>query len=94
MDCRERYATHPRRNLRRTGLSLAGTCVVTSATHGYTSGDIVIVVSGWSRINGKAFRVDNETTDTFELEGLDTSNTTIYPPGAACHGLSLDRAQD
>lgn len=63
-------------------LTNASTCVVTSSTHGYTSGDIVIVVSGWSRINGKAFRVDNETTDTFELEGLDTSNTTIYPPGS------------
>lgn len=60
----------------------ASTCVVTSAAHGYADGDIVIVTSGWSRINGKAFRVDNKADDTFELEGLDTSSTTIYPAGA------------
>lgn len=63
-------------------LTNANPCVVTSASHGYTDGDIVIVVSGWSRINGKAFRVDDATTDTFELEGLDTSSTSIYPAGS------------
>ena len=60
-------------------LTNANPCVVTSTAHGYTDGDIVIVVSGWSRINGKAFRVDGSDTNTFQLEGLDTSNTTIYP---------------
>lgn len=65
-----------------TVLTNASTCVVTCAAHGYADGDIVIVVSGWSRINGKAFRVDNKTNDTFELEGLNTTNTTIYPAGS------------
>lgn len=65
-----------------TVLTNANPCVVTSTAHGYVSGDIVIVVSGWSRINGKAFRVDNESANTFELEGLDTSSTIIYPVGS------------
>lgn len=63
-------------------LSNANPCVVTSVGHGFTDGDIVIVVSGWSRINGKAFRVSNDETDTFTLEGLNTTNTTIYPAGS------------
>jgi hypothetical protein len=65
-----------------TVLTNASVCVVTCTAHGYADGDIVIVVSGWSRINGKAFRVDNKTDNTFELEGLDTTSTTIYPPGS------------
>lgn len=65
-----------------TVLTNANPCVVTCTAHGYADGDIVIVVSGWSRINGKAFRVDNKTDNTFELEGLDTSSTTIYPAGS------------
>lgn len=60
----------------------ANPAVCTSTTHGLTDGMIVIIVSGWSRINGKAFRVSLDETGTFALEGLDTTNTTIYPPGS------------
>jgi hypothetical protein len=56
--------------------------VCTSTTHGFTDGDILIIASGWSRINGKAFRVSLDETGTFALEGLDTTDTTIYPPGS------------
>jgi hypothetical protein len=63
-------------------LTNANPCVATVSAHGYSDGDYVIVVSGWSRINGKVFRVNVLTSSTFQLEGLNTSSTTIYPAGS------------
>lgn len=65
------------------GISNASPAVVTSTAHGYSNGDIVLVASGWGRLNKRVFRVANVTTNTFELEGQDTSNTTFYPAGAS-----------
>ena len=60
----------------------ANPCVVTIVGHGYSNGDLVIVSSGWARANGKVFRVAGSTTDTFQLENLDTSNTAVFPAGS------------
>lgn len=65
-----------------TAISNASTAVVTANGHGLANGDYVVINSGWSRINGKVFRVAGATTNTFQLEGLDTTSTTIYPPGS------------
>lgn len=59
----------------------ASEAVVTSAAHGYSNGDIVIIGSGWGRLNRRAFRIKSVTTDTFVLEGAETSNTTYFPAG-------------
>ena len=59
----------------------AAECVITSTTHGYSNGDIVIIASGWGRLNRRAFRIKSVTADTFVLEGAETTNTTWYPPG-------------
>lgn len=55
--------------------------VVTSAAHGYSNGDIVEMTSGWGRLNRRNFRIKSVATDTFVLEGADTSSTTYYPAG-------------
>jgi hypothetical protein len=55
--------------------------VVTSAGHGFSNGDFVEVTSGWGRLNKRVARVKSSTTDTFVLEGIDTSNTTYFPAG-------------
>lgn len=60
----------------------AAPCVMTSATHGLSNGDYVMVQSGWSRLTDRVFRVANVAADTFELEGTDTSDTDIYPAGS------------
>lgn len=65
-----------------TALSNASTAVATANAHGYADGDFVVITSGWSRLNGKVVRVDGATTNTFQLEGIDTSSTTLYPAGA------------
>ncbi len=68
-------------NLQITDISNASEAVVTSAAHGLSNGDIVEVSSGWGGINLRAFRIKNVTTDTFKLEGANTSNTNFFPPG-------------
>ena len=64
-----------------TGVSNAAEAVVSSTAHGYSIGDIVMVFSAWGRLNARAFRVKSVTTDTFVLEGADTTNTDFYTPG-------------
>lgn len=59
----------------------ASEAVVTVTTHGYTNGDIVEITSGWGRLNRRNFRIKSVTTDTFVLEGADTTSTTFYPAG-------------
>lgn len=55
---------------------------ITSAAHGYANGDIVEMTSGWGRLNKRVFRIKSVATDTFVLEGADTSNTTYFPAGS------------
>ena len=55
--------------------------VATSTAHGFNDGDYVVVNSGWVRLSERVVRVDNSTVNTFDLEGVDTSNTTIFPAG-------------
>lgn len=65
-----------------TGISNAAEAVVSSTAHGYSNGDIVEITSGWGRLQKRAFRVKTVLTDSFVLEGADTSNTTLYPSGS------------
>ena len=65
-----------------TVLTNAAEAVVTCTGHGYANGDIVEIASGWGRINLRNFRIKAVTTDTFALEGMDTTSTTFFPAGA------------
>lgn len=62
--------------------------VVTSAAHGYSNGDFVVVTSGWGRLNRRAFRIKSVATDTFVLEGAETSSTTYFPVGTGVGTVS------
>lgn len=64
-----------------TVISNAAEAVVQSVAHGLTNGAIVIVYSGWGRLNMRAFKVKAVTTDSFTLEGADTSNQELFSPG-------------
>ena len=64
-----------------TAISNAVQAVCTAAGHGLANGDYVILTSGWSRLTDKVFRVAGSTTNTFDLEGQDTSDVNIYPAG-------------
>ncbi|WP_046060212.1 phage tail tube protein [Paracidovorax citrulli] len=60
----------------------AAEAVVSSAGHGYSNGDIVLVFSGWGRLNFRAFRVKGVSTDSFVLEGANTTSTELFTPGS------------
>ena len=65
-----------------TGVTNAAEAVVSSVAHGLSNSDIVLVYSGWGRLNFRAFRIKTVLTDSFVLEGADTTNTDLYSPGA------------
>ncbi|WP_312141182.1 phage tail protein [Stutzerimonas nitrititolerans] len=64
-----------------TAISNDSPAVATAEGHGLANGDVVEVTSGWSRLNSRVARVANVTADTFELEGINTTATTLYPAG-------------
>lgn len=63
-------------------LTNANPAVATATAHGLSNGDFVVLNSGWAKLNGRVVRVAGVTTNTFELEGIDTSDTTLYPAGS------------
>ena len=65
-----------------TSISNAAEAVCSSVAHGYSNGDIVLIYSGWGRLNYRAFKVKSVITDAFTLEGADTSNTTFFTPAS------------
>lgn len=63
-------------------LSNASPAVATAEGHGLQEGDYIELTSGWNRINDQIIRVGAVTEDAFELEGIDTTDTEIYPTGS------------
>lgn len=59
----------------------AAEAVCSSVGHGFVVGDILLIYSGWGRLNFRAARVKAQTADSFTLEGVDTSNTELFTAG-------------
>lgn len=55
--------------------------LATSVAHGYVDDDEVLMVANWEDATDSVFRVDQISTDTLNLKGLDTTNTTFFPVG-------------
>jgi len=51
----------------------ANPVVITAVTHGYTDGDEVVLadINGMTELNGRNFKINNSTTNTFELQDMD-----------------------
>lgn len=71
-----------------TGITQADPGVVTSASHGYSNGDIVYIdsVGGMTELNGRNYIIAGATTNTFTLQDLfgadiDTTGFTTYTSG-------------
>ena len=60
----------------------ASPCVMTSVTHGYTTGDEILLTSGWEDATDTVFKIIVLTADTFSVTGLDTTNTSFYASGS------------
>jgi hypothetical protein len=64
-----------------TAASNASEAVLTAANT-FSAGDYVEYTGGWSKANGRVFRVKSPTAANFVLEGLDTSDTNLFAAGA------------
>jgi hypothetical protein len=56
--------------------------VFTATAHGYSNADEVLLVVDWEDFNYSIVRVSSVATNTFEVAGYDSSNTTFYPQGS------------
>lgn len=65
-----------------TAISNAAEAVVSAVAHGYANGEVIYIESGWGQLNRRAFRIKSVTTDSFVLEGANTTNTGTYPTGS------------
>lgn len=67
-----------------TAITKANPAVVTSTAHGLVNGDVVVLdVTGMAEVDGQACRVANKTNDTFELEGIDSTDFGTFVSGTA-----------
>jgi len=67
-----------------TGVTKASPGVATATSHGFANGDILLLsANGMWQINDKVVRVANVTTNTFELEGVDTTSFETFTSGSA-----------
>lgn len=64
-----------------TAITNANPGVASSAAHGMSNGALIEVASGWQKVNERIVRVAATASGTFALEGIDTTNTTLYPTG-------------
>jgi hypothetical protein len=67
-----------------TGITNANPGVVSSTAHGYTNGDTIYLdVQGMHQVNGRAVRVAGATTDSYQLEGVDTTLFDTFSTGTS-----------
>lgn len=66
-----------------TAITKANPAVVTISSHGYSNGQQVEIASvgGMTELNGRRFTIAGVTTNTFQLQGEDSSNHTTYTSG-------------
>lgn len=67
-----------------TAITKASAGVVTAAGHGLANGDYVkLTVLGMREVDSRVFRIAGVTTDTFQLEGEDTTLYATFISGTA-----------
>lgn len=66
-----------------TGATQANPCQITVAAHGYTSGDQVRLksIGGMTQLNDKTFTITVTGTNTFTLNGINSTAYTAYTSG-------------
>lgn len=64
-----------------TALTNANPAVATSTAHGYTTGDEILLTSGWEDATDTVYKVTVIDANSFSIQGLDTSNTSFFPAG-------------
>ena len=63
-----------------TAISNANPAIADAATLP-AEGDILLLTSGWPDLSGQVVRAANPAAGKFTLEGVDTTNTALFPAG-------------
>jgi hypothetical protein len=79
-----------------TGVTKANPAVVTSTAHGFSNGDIVHIdgIVGMTQLNDRRFTVANQTANTFELLGENSTNYTTYVSGGTANQTFVFNTND
>lgn len=65
-----------------TAITNANPAVATSTAHGYSTGDEILLTSGWEDATDTVYRVTTIDANSFSIQGLDTTNTGFFPAGS------------
>ncbi|NWG71737.1 MAG: pilus assembly protein TadG [Parvularculaceae bacterium] len=77
------------------GITRANPAVVTANGHGLNNGDVVWIsgVSGMTQVNNRAYTVANKTTNTFQLQGTNSSSWSSYSSSSSDYVTRCQVAQ-
>lgn len=67
----------------------ANPAVASATGHGFTEGQEILLTSGWEDASDAVFRVDAPSTDSFSIQGLDTTDTNLFPAGLGVGSAQL-----
>ena len=65
-----------------TVMSNANPALATSVSHGYSDNDEILLISGWEDATDSIYRIDQQSVDTFDVDGLNTTDTDWFPSGS------------
>ena len=65
-----------------TAITNANPAVATCTAHGYTSGDEIMLSSGWEDANDSVYKIESVDSNSFRILGLDSTNTSFFPAGS------------
>jgi hypothetical protein len=81
-----------------TAITKANPAVASATAHGFLDGDVLLLrTKGMRQLDWAVVRVDNKTTDSFELEGIDSTEFSTFSSGTAqkiTFGASAETFQD
>jgi len=63
-------------------ISNANPAVATCTAHGYSTGDEILLTSGWEDATDTVYKVTSIDANSFSIQGLDTSDTSFFPSGS------------
>ena len=65
-----------------TAITNANPAVATCTGHGYTTGDEIMLSSGWEDATDSVYKIESVDSNSFKILGLDTTNTSFFPAGS------------
>lgn len=65
-----------------TAITNANPAVATCTAHGYTTGDEIMLSSGWEDATDSVYKIESVDANSFKILGLDSTNTSFFPTGS------------